>query len=962
MIRALGIVKVFLIFCVVLFSACVPPLLDDNKVARLNDMIKPVITIISPPVNKKCSRMVEVIIQIKDCRNEAGEAGRVDKIFWEISGEIIVADSLDEHYLKLDKDGKASFVIDTQGINSNFTVAVKATDWNGNESEKSISLSHDEYNGIPSFYAEFSNNTITATWKPVPGISCYCLYYTKDNTLPYEGNGYKVNLGSDITSYVIDHDHFDYDSIHVLRLEAYTKDAEGKSNPLCSSLDCKVLPLSSQSLTPWIITGTDNIRLEWNQIPGVGGYTIYRADENEFKVSYFTKIATINENVFVDTNVNPLVMYYYQIMPVLDGCDVVSNANCGKREPVLSFNYNMDSCSLPGPAANICISGNYAYIACGSGGLMKINTSDMSDRKTICNDYIYNAKIIEIGDNPYIAALGDKNVILIDIANNNNQYPVTDLGPYNLYDIYVVQHESQTYAYIVSSDNGNRGLLSVLDVSSISSIKFISSISIGGEGLGIAGNGNMLYLASGAFGLQIFDITDPLKPRFLSSCSLPGYASGLVLDEDFAYIADGYAGLAVVNVANPSIPYLYGSCDTPGFSSNVFIMGIPVMSGVTRKFIYVADGNGGIQEINILHPQPPFVEQPDFPFIMQSYKYDNCSANSIALSFVNGKIYASIADENNGLLKKEILPIYSRKPAPASVPVLSKCNANDVKIQGNYAYVACDEGIYKLDISYPLSPVRSKYQPTDYLCNSIVVNGDYVYVATTGGLNIFTADLCQVGQQIPLPNDGTSKIIVRGDRVYFASVSGLYLINIQENGNSIVSTKTRLLTDSVYDIKINGNYLYVAKGKKGLDVLDTTKIFAGAQGACRLDEYSIDFILIKDGYLFACDSTPSGSDDAGVNIIDIRDPLTPFYQNPFNMGRFPVNNALLKGKYVYIGLSNGFFSILDISNTNMFQMSIPRTYNLCFTGDDSFKGMDISGEYGYVAAGAGGLIIFNLVQ
>ena len=58
----------------------------------------------------------------------------------------------------------------------------------------------------------------------------------------------------------------------------------------------------------------------------------------------------------------------------------------------------------------------------------------------------------------------------------------------------------------------------------------------------------------------------PSSPHLIGSCDTPGDAYGVAISGTCAYVADGDSGLQVIDISTPSSPHLIGSCDTPGYA------------------------------------------------------------------------------------------------------------------------------------------------------------------------------------------------------------------------------------------------------------------------------------------------------------------------------------------------------------------------------------------------------------
>ena len=72
-----------------------------------------------------------------------------------------------------------------------------------------------------------------------------------------------------------------------------------------------------------------------------------------------------------------------------------------------------------------------------------------------------------------------------------------------------------------------------------------------GEPRDDAAQGDYLYIAHGAGGLQIFDIKNALNPTWITGVELPAAAERLVVTADAAYVALAQGGIAVVDIHDP---------------------------------------------------------------------------------------------------------------------------------------------------------------------------------------------------------------------------------------------------------------------------------------------------------------------------------------------------------------------------------------------------------------------------
>jgi len=79
----------------------------------------------------------------------------------------------------------------------------------------------------------------------------------------------------------------------------------------------------------------------------------------------------------------------------------------------------------------------------------------------------------------------------------------------------------------------------------------------------------------------------------------PGEAIGVAVAGSYAYVADGQSGLQVIDVSNPAAPAITGTVDTPEDASGVAVAG---------SYAYEADCASGLQVIDVSNPAAPAIE------------------------------------------------------------------------------------------------------------------------------------------------------------------------------------------------------------------------------------------------------------------------------------------------------------------------------------------------------------------
>lgn len=219
-----------------------------------------------------------------------------------------------------------------------------------------------------------------------------------------------------------------------------------------------------------------------------------------------------------------------------------------------------------------------------------------------------------------------------------------------------------------------------------------------------------------------------------------GAAYGTFASGNYVYVADGQGGLEIVDVSDPTNPVVIGSFNS--YTNPTNISYFPTYATpfadtvvVAGNYAYVGDQQGGLDIFD--------VSAPSSPMLVGSYPVDNQPyASSVAVS---GN-YAYI----NGLNYHDVITVDVSNPsAPALVTSIMIPSSNfgisypsGVAVAGNYLYVADYlPAIEIVNISDPTHPsivgryATSPFHPgpgATYGPNALAVSGNYLYVADLG--------------------------------------------------------------------------------------------------------------------------------------------------------------------------------------------------------------------------------------
>lgn len=283
----------------------------------------------------------------------------------------------------------------------------------------------------------------------------------------------------------------------------------------------------------------------------------------------------------------------------------------------------------------------------------------------------------------------------------------------------------------------------------------------------------------------------------LGSLDTSGWAQGLTLSGNFAYLADGDAGLQVMDISNPANPQRVGGYDTSEYALAVVVSG---------NCAYVADGFSGVQAIDVSNPANPHR--------VGGYQTSNMFAETLAVS---GNHLFVVGDE---ALHLRVLDISD----PANPHQVGGCqiggDADGITVSGHYAFlVDGDFGLRVVDISDPSNPRLVGSCQTDDDAEGVVVSGHYAYVTDEVGLKIIDISdpahptlvgACGIGDY--------ADVALSGHYAYVASHdTGVQAIDISNPANArLVGGNSSF---SASGIVASGGILYVAGSSDGLVIL-----------------------------------------------------------------------------------------------------------------------------------------------
>ena len=391
--------------------------------------------------------------------------------------------------------------------------------------------------------------------------------------------------------------------------------------------------------------------------------------------------------------------------------------------------------------------------------------------------------------------------------------------------------------------------------------------------------------------------------------------------------------------------------------------------------MYSMNLNGGIQMKRIFVFIILFIIQGALLFSADSNvaKIGGWGTGNYNDVFTRGN-YAYIAANNHGL---DIIDIGNpAKPAAVgNAPIDSRTSrAIAVYVNGNYAYMACSGGLHIVDVSIPTSPqvvgfysLEQYYDPIHRIparAKDIIADGNYAYLMVEYGFNDgCIIDILDVSN--PAQPKSTGKFISIGDwnkadLLYQRRDNRNYLFFSCDMNNTMeiwdvsnpLSPQNKSTIHSVEKFSVNGNYAFITYGYD-VKVFNIGNPTNPQQvGTCTINYYAED-IFAAGNYLFLAEETDTTQDQWQIQIIDVSNPTTPAVSGSCAFSGDLMELTVTGGTALAAALERGLY---------IFDVSKPASPRLLKNYDFSWSPIDIcvAGDRAYVVDRHKELNIFDI--
>ncbi len=241
-------------------------------------------------------------------------------------------------------------------------------------------------------------------------------------------------------------------------------------------------------------------------------------------------------------------------------------------------------------------------------------------------------------------------------------------------------------------------------------------------------------------------------------------------------------------------------------------------------------------------------------------------------------------------------------------------------------------------------------QWSEEACHRVALNGHYAYVSS--GNLLMVLDISDVTAPVKMGElslqDNIYDIKVSGDYAYVANWNeGLRIIDISDPEAPIEAGF--LYEPHLLDVALSGGYAYTSIGGEDLRIIDIADPGWPVQVGAYWPEVGSSAVAVSGNYAYIMSGEWMAN--AGFfQIINIEDPALPYETGKISTPNYG-NNVEVQGNYAYV--ANYGLSIINIENPE-----IPSL--ISFQVLEDLYDLAVSGNYAYVADGNAGLRILNI--
>lgn len=427
--------------------------------------------------------------------------------------------------------------------------------------------------------------------------------------------------------------------------------------------------------------------------------------------------------------------------------------------------------------------------------------------------------------------------------------------------------------------------------------------------------------------VRIIDVSDPENPDLLSSFEHQNIRelSGIALAGSFAFIAAADSGLLVLDLSDPGQPSLHNRIQLPGSVEAVVY---------DRNYLYIGSGD----TLRLFDASDPG------NIIQEAVVRTNDDIQNITV--VGNLIYLSFG---NSAMSAYDLSFPNRLHLVGSVQWLW---AKDVAATGNFGYAvqATEITIVEIQRLNEVTVHRDYELPLAPRCAAMA--GDLLLVGeqSVGLLVIDVSDRMNpllVGHRFSAPSDPTG--LALSDYLYIADRDGMLIVDTENPAEpEKLSFSFSISPHRVYDVAVDGDYVFMACGNAGVKVLDKSDPAHPREVGDFLRYMPAQNIVIQDNYAYLYGS-------GVIAAFDINNPEALISAGSIDL-EMDIADVEIAGHVAVVSGREDGLHFIDFSNP-----AEPRRIGMIQTSDAA-KDAAILNNLAFVAAGDSGIRVVNFAD
>lgn len=436
---------------------------------------------------------------------------------------------------------------------------------------------------------------------------------------------------------------------------------------------------------------------------------------------------------------------------------------------------------------------------------------------------------------------------------------------------------------------------------------------------------NLLFIAAGPAGIEIWDVNNPEFPVFKSRYITTDKARFVRIMNQYLVVNDDNQTIRILDISNPTNPTPVGMYTAPDTILDIDISGDLILIGCKQA---------GLRIVNASNPYNPvevgtYATTSDVKSVVSHYHYAYIRISGIGTEIID--IGNPASPEQLSVVDIEgIIRVFLNYPYlflcfdygfpkivdvsdpynPEIVGELPQGMISDMDFGDSLAFVVNWRGLTVFNIADPYSPVTVGMIHFNTPVYDVYKSGNYAYVV---GSNFYIVDVSDPTNPVQVSSINTSlliSVVVQGDYAYAAGMTALSVFNIADPFNPYLVSEVNL-PQYASNIYVSDTFAYIADLDGGLRIFDISDPYSPNEVGY-IDTILANDVFVSGGYAYIAGQTHSDHEDMFF-VVDISDPSSPIITGTLGIQGTPISVAV-KDSFAYVGTNSGKVYAINVSD------------------------------------------------